>query len=156
MEEGGCPPEQSSSQHEAAFPTCRGNNLIRHGLVAPDKNMPFFDHSPEKILVFSCQKLRSKRLCVSRENALFQQHVSGPSLPPVDNESRRVGRPFVELALNDPLWRLLVEVRLHWSEHTIHIIFVASLEQGQQPALVGNSSSSMKAIKSPFAFSMAL
>src|SRR5437867_8192246 len=97
--------------------------------------MPFFDHSPEKILVFSCQKLRSKRLCVSRENALFQQHVAGPSLPPVDNESRRVGRPFVELAFNDPLWRLFVEMRLHWSKHSVHVIRFAGSEQSHQPRL---------------------
>src|SRR5438445_12909336 len=102
MEEGDCPPEQSSSQHERVFPTYRGNNLIRHGLVAPDKNMPFFDHSPEKILVLSRQKLRSKRLCVSREKALFQQNVAGPSLPPADHQPVRVRRPLVDLALNHP------------------------------------------------------
>src|SRR5437867_1291901 len=134
LDHGNRPPEQRSSQHEGAFPAYRGNHLIYLGLIAPDENVPLFDHSSEKILILSRQKVRSERLRACREDSRFQQHVVGPSLPPVDNESRWVSRPLVELALDDPLWRLFVEVPLHWSEHAVHSKFITGLEQSQQPS----------------------
>src|SRR5205807_2923315 len=90
--------------------------------------------SSEKILVLSTPKLLFEWLCVSRENSAFQQHVASPSLLPVNNEPRRVRWPFVKLPFDDPLWRHLVEVALHWSEHPVHFIFAAGLEQSQEPA----------------------
>src|SRR5260370_23930386 len=68
-----------------------------------------------------------------RKNAASQQHVAGPSLPPVDHQPSSVSRPLIELALNDPLWRIFVKKRPHWSKHTIRVIVVASLKQSQQP-----------------------
>src|SRR6266568_1568380 len=134
MDYGNCSPEQRSSQQERAFPTDRGNDLIRHGLIAPDERVPLFDHRSKKILILSGQKRRPERLSARSENAASQQDVPGPSLPPVDYQPGWVSRPFVELALNDPLWRIFVKVRLHWSKHTVHVIVVAGFKQSPEPA----------------------
>src|SRR5260370_13452924 len=74
-----------------------------------------------------------------RKNAASQQHVAGPSLPPVDHQPSSVSRPLIELALNDPLWRIFVKVRPHWSKHTIPAIVIGSLKHSQQPPFARQS-----------------
>src|SRR5262249_11025316 len=107
-----CSPEQGSLQHEGARPTYRGNHLVRHGLVAPDKPVSLFEHSSEKILVACPMKRRAKRLLERLKNALLQQHIARAPLGPVDHVPGRIGGPLVEPALYYPSWRLFLEVAL--------------------------------------------
>src|SRR5882724_6313050 len=99
-----------------------------HCLIAPDENMALFHRSLEKVLIFPRPEFRSERLFAGRENSLFQQHIAGSPLPPVDNKARGVSRPFIKPALNDPLWRLFVKERLHRSKDAIDVILVAGFE----------------------------
>src|ERR1700722_728282 len=128
--------EQSSFQHEGACPAGRGNNFVRHGLVAPDEEVSLIPHSSEEVGVAASVKRRVERRFSGGENAPLQQHVAGPALRPDDPESRRVARAVEEFAADDPLRRLFVEVALHRPENAGHVIPTGGLEQLEQPLLV--------------------
>src|ERR1017187_894368 len=80
-------------------------------------------------------KLRIERRFAQMEKPPLQQYVAGAAFPPVDHKPRRMAWAHVELALYDPLGRRFIEVSVDWSEHAVHAISVAGLEQAKQPGL---------------------
>src|SRR5271157_2723097 len=135
MDRSDRPSKKGSAQHERTTPPDWGNNLVCYRLIAPSKLAPFRDHSSKEILVLTGSKLRPEGLLVRDQARFLQQQIARSSLCPSNDVPCRVSRPFVELALYNPLGRLFVEVTLDRSEYTVHVIFVAGLEQRQQPTL---------------------
>src|SRR4029077_18103596 len=133
MRQGVRTAQQSSSEHESWLPSDWWNDLKGHGFVAPDKRMSLSDHSSEEILVFSSAKIRPEWLRARFDNGGFQKYVSGSALPPVNEETSRITRPFIKLASSNPLRRFLVKVGSHRTEDAIHAIYLEGREERQQP-----------------------
>ena len=93
-------------------------------------DVPFFDQPSEEILIFARPELRVERWRSFAEKVSLQQHVAGPTLSPVDHESRRVAWPIVELAFHDPLRRLILKVRFHRSEDAVNPILISAPRRG--------------------------
>ena len=96
-------PEQRPLQHEGARPAGRGNNLVHHGLVAPDEDASLLGHSSKEIRVAPSVKRRIEWGFSWGEEAPLQQHVAGPALHPVDHEPRGMARPVEKLTADDPV-----------------------------------------------------
>src|SRR6266566_6062151 len=136
MQHCGCATEQRSFQHDRAIPANGRNSFKHHSLIAPDKYLPLSGHPPEKILVLSGPKLRPEWRLAVRKKLRFQQQVARPRLAPAHHEARLMRRPLIEVALDDPVWRRIVEVTFHGSEHTGYAILGTGFEQVQQPILL--------------------
>ena len=95
--------------------------------------MAAFEHPSEEILVFARQELRAEGRAVARQNRRLHQDVVGPTHSPLDRAPGDVGRSLVEVAPDDPAGRLFVEVPVDRTDHAIHAVPLACLEQGQQP-----------------------
>src|SRR5260370_13109406 len=96
--------------------------------------MALLNHPPKKILILAIPEFGVKGKCIRRENDSLQENVSRAAFPPINHESRRISGAFVEVAFKYPLRGRLVEVPLHRSEHAVRAIFIAGVEQSQQPA----------------------
>jgi hypothetical protein len=76
--------------------------------------MPALYHPSEKVLVLAASaKLGTERLCHPFNHSTFEQHITGPRLPPIELETRRMFLSLTESSLDQPFGGLLVKEGLH-------------------------------------------
>src|SRR5208282_1720979 len=129
VSQGEHPSEQSPPYEETTLPSRRWNDFIDNCLVAPNEGISLSDHSPEKILVFTRQTLRPKRLSFFRKKLAPQKHVTCSAMTPVKNRPGRMHWPVVKATPNDPLWRIRFEVRFHRPKYSINLVLSNCVEQ---------------------------
>src|ERR1700722_5288195 len=93
------------------------------------------NHAAKKILILAVSEFRIEGQLVRRKNISLQKNVSRAPFSPVDHEPRGIRGTRVKLAFQNPLRRSLVEITIHRAKHAIHAVFVAGVEQSDQPAL---------------------
>src|SRR5437867_4806497 len=79
--------------------------------------MPCRDFSLEEVLVLSREEFRPEYRGIAREQVASQQNVSGSTLTPREALAGAVGRPIIELSIDDPLGRVYFEMWSHRPEH---------------------------------------